>query len=76
MRVLSGVITTVEASAFTAQTPASGSSSESSLPRTHWNERPLVGQPIPAYSTVLLAVLPHVVMVSAPPRRSPAPSNR
>ena len=76
VRVLSGVIASVEASAFSSHELASGSSSESSFPRRHWNDSPLVGHPMPAYRTVLLAVLPHVLMSSVPPSRTPAPSSR
>ena len=38
-----------------------------SLPTTQPNGRSHVGQPVPIYSTVLLAVNPHVVSVSTPP---------
>ena len=52
-----------------------------SLPATHANGSAHVGQPVPTYSTVLLAVWPHVVSVSVPPSgvslpRSSAYSNR
>lgn len=34
------------------------------------------GQPVPTYSTVSLAVAPHVVTFSVPPGATPAPSDR
>ena len=46
-----------------------------SLPATHPNGRSHVGQPVPTYSTVLLAVWPHVVSVSVPPSGVADPSD-
>ena len=46
-----------------------------SLPATHANGSAHVGQPVPTYSTVLLALWPHVVMVSVPPSGVDVPSS-
>ena len=44
-----------------------------SLPTMHPNGRSHAGQPVPTYSTVSLALWPHVVTVSVPPSGTPAP---
>ena len=44
-----------------------------SLPARHPNGCAHVGQPVPTYSTVLLALWPHVVTVSTPPSGVVAP---
>lgn len=46
------------------------------MPTRHPNGSDHVGQPVPAYRTVLLAVKPQVVMVSVPPRVTVSPRNR
>ena len=56
------VMETVDASALLPQAPAS------SVPARQPNGSAHVGQPVPTYSTVLLAVTPHVLIVRVPPR--------
>ena len=46
-----------------------------SLPATHPNGTAHDGQPVPTYSTVLLALWPHVVMVIVPPSGVEVPSS-
>ena len=46
-----------------------------SLPARHPNGRSHDGHPVPTYSTVSLAVRPHVVTVSVPPGSAAAPRN-
>ena len=46
-----------------------------SLPTTHPNGRSHDGQPVPTYSTVLLALWPHVLTVSVPPSGAVGPRN-
>ena len=70
------VSTAVDAPALGAQSGAPGSSRASSLPTRQLKGSAHVGQPVPTYSTVLLAVSPHVLMVSVPPSCTPAPSDR
>ena len=72
------VTATVDASGFA---PHAAGPAALSLPATHPNGRSHAGQPVPTYSTVLLAEWPHVVSVSTPPRgvaepRSSAKSSR
>ena len=57
------VMASVDATGLPTQAP----SAALSLPVMHANGRSHDGQPVPTYSTVLLAVWPHVVSVSVPP---------
>jgi len=66
------VIATVDANGLTAQ----AGSAALSFPRLHANGSAHDGQPVPTYSTVLLTLWPHVVMVSVPPSGTVAPSDR
>ena len=47
--------------------PHTTGAAASSLPTRHPNDSAQPGQPVPTYSTVSLAVAPHVVTVSVPP---------
>jgi hypothetical protein len=60
----------VEARRFEAHSTAA-----SSLPARQPNGVAHVGQPVPTYSTVLLAVRPHVVTVKVPPSATASPRN-
>jgi hypothetical protein len=55
---------------------AAGSSPASSLPTRHAKGTAHDGHPVPTYSTVLLAVAPHVVTTSVPPSGVPTPRSR
>ena len=57
----------IETAAARALLPQRAPPCASSLPATHPNGCAHDGQPVPTYSTVLLAVWPHVVSVSVPP---------
>ena len=46
-----------------------------SLPTMHPNGCAQLGQPVPTYSTVLLALWPHVVSMSVPPSGVAEPSD-
>jgi len=63
------VMETVDASALLPQASAS------SFPTRQPNGSAHVGQPVPTYSTVLLAVCPHVLIVSVPPSDVASPSD-
>ena len=65
------VTLTVDASGL----PPHAGAAALSLPATHPNGSAHVGQPVPTYSTVLLALWPHVVTVSVPPSGAVAPSD-
>jgi hypothetical protein len=58
------VTATLDASGFP---PHAAAPAALSLPATHPNGRSHAGHPVPTYSTVLLALCPHVVSVSVPP---------
>ena len=60
---------TVDASALPPQPGAAALS----LPARQLKGSAHVGQPVPTYSTVLLALWPHVVTVSTPPSGVVAP---
>ena len=63
------VMLSVDASALLPQATAS------SFPMRQPNGNAHAGQPVPTYSTVLLAVSPHVDSVSVPPRGVASPSD-
>ena len=58
------VTATVDAIGFP---PHAAAPAALSLPTTHPNGSAHAGHPVPTYSTVLLALCPHVVTVSVPP---------
>jgi hypothetical protein len=68
--------TTVDARGLAAHTAAPPSSPALSLPARQLKDAAHVGHPSPTYSTVLLALWPHVVTVSAPPSGASSPKLR
>ena len=61
-------VAVMDTAAARALLPHESAPPASSLPALQPKGRSHVGQPVPKYSTVLLAVWPHVVTVSTPPR--------